>query len=147
VTTPHPGVQPVSRVSSDGLETLRATIVESGALDRPKLAVPDGTMSEGVVRVEAGRTTYHAPVEIALDGDLELRGLYDNARLARERDGENHLTEWVDDHGLAAGRTVLVDVVVDGEQYGLRTPGGDAVYRVVGTPDDDLASIAEDVDG
>jgi hypothetical protein len=134
-------------VSSDGLETVRATIVESGALDRPKLSVPDDTLPEGVVRVDADRTTYHAPVEVALDGDLELRGLYDNARLARERDGENHLGEWVDAQGLEAGRTVLLDVVVEGAQYGLRSPGEDAVYRVVETPDDDLASIAEDVDG
>ena len=134
-------------VSSDGVETVRATIVESGALDRPKLRVPDGTMPEGVVRVDAGRSTYHAPVEVGLDGDLEVRGLYDNARTARQRDGDNHLAGWVDDEGLDPGRTALVDVVVDGEQYGLRAPGEDAVYRVVEAPNDDLASIAEDVDG
>jgi hypothetical protein len=104
-------------------------------------------MPEGVVRVDADGATYHAPVAIDFDGDLELRGLYDNARMARERDGENRLREWVDDQGLAPGRTVLVDVVVEGEQYGLRAPGDSAVYRVVESPDDDLASIAEDVDG
>ena len=98
-------------VSSDGVETLRATIVESGALDRPKLRVPDGTAPEGVVRVEADRTTYHAPVEVSLDGDLEVRGLYDNPRMARQRDGDNRLAEWVE------------------------------------AADDNLASIAEDVDG
>jgi hypothetical protein len=134
-------------VTSDGVETVRATIVESGSLDRPKVSVPDGTMPEGVVRVDTDRATYHAPVAIDFDGDLELRGLYDNARMARERDGENRLREWVDDQGLAPGRTVLVDVVVEGEQYGLRAPGDSAVYRVVESPDDDLASIAEDVDG
>jgi len=134
-------------VTSDGVETVRATIVESGSLDRPKVSVPDGTMPEGVVRVDADGATYHAPVAVGFDGDLELRGLYDNARMARERDGENRLREWVDDQGLAPGRTVLVDVVVEGEQYGLRAPGDSAVYRVVESPDDDLASIAEDVDG
>jgi hypothetical protein len=134
-------------VTSDGVETVRATIVESGSLDRPKVSVPDGTMPVGVVRVDADRATYHAPVAIDFDGDLEFRGLYDNARMARERDGENRLREWVDDQGLAPGRTVLVDVVVEGEQYGLRAPGDSAVYRVVESPDDDLASIAEDVDG
>ena len=134
-------------VTSDGVETVRATIVESGSLDRPKVSVPDGTMPEGVVRVDADGATYHAPVAIDVDGDLELRGLYDNARMARVRDGENRLREWVDDQGLAPGRTVLVDVVVEGEQYGLRAPGDSAVYRVVESPDDDLASIAEDVDG
>jgi hypothetical protein len=135
------------RVSSDGVETVPATIVESGALDRPKLSLPDDAMPEGVVRIEADRITYHGPVELALDGDLELRGLYDNARMARERNGDNHLAEWVEDQGLEVGRTVLVDVVVEGDQYGLRAPGTDAVYRVVETTDDDLASIAEDVDG
>ena len=134
-------------VSSDGVETVHAEIVESGALDRPKLHVPDGTAAEGVVRVEADRATYHAPVEVSLDGDLEVRGLYDNPRMARQRDGDNHLAEWVEAAGLEPGRTALVDIVVDGEQYGLRAPGEDAVYRVVEAPDDDLASIAEDVDG
>ncbi len=134
-------------VTSDGVETVRATIVESGALDRPKIRLPDDTAAEGVVRVDADGTSYHAPVAVALDGDLELRGLYDNARMARERDGDNRLASWVDEKGLDPGRTVLVDVVVEDEQYGLRAPGEEAVYRVVDAPDDDLASIAEDVDG
>jgi len=137
----------MARVSSDGLETIHGTILESGALDRLKLGVPDGAMPEGVVRVDAGRSTYHAPPEVGLDGDLELRGLNDNARMARDRDGQNHLDTWVADEGLEAGRTVLLDVVVEGTQYGLRAPGEDAVYRVVERPDDDLAAIAEDVDG
>ena len=45
----------MARVSSNGLETIRLTIVESGALDRLKLGVPDGAMPEGVVRVDAGQ--------------------------------------------------------------------------------------------
>ena len=134
-------------VTSDGVDTARAEIVESGALDRPKVRLPDGTAPEGVVRVDADGSTYHAPVTVSLDGDLELRGLYDNARMARERDGDNRLAAWVDENGLAPGRTVLVDVVVDGQQYGLRAPGEEAVYRVVDSPDNDLASIAEDLDG
>ena len=134
-------------VTSDGVDTVRAEIVESGALDRPKVRLPDGTAPEGVVQIDADGSTYHAPVVVALDGDLELRGLYDNARMARERDGDNRLAAWVDEKGLAPGRTVLVDVVVDGQQYGLRAPGEEAVYRVVDSPDDDLASIAEDLDG
>lgn len=135
------------RVSSDGVETVRAEIVESGALDRPKIALPDADLPEGVVRVDADDTTYHAPVAVNLEGGVELRGLYGNPRLARERDGDNHLTDWVESAGLEAGRTVLVDVVVAGEQYGLRAPGTDAVYDVVESPDEDLAAIAEDLDG
>lgn len=134
-------------VSSDGVETIRASIQQAGALDRPKLVVPEKAIPEGVVRVEADETTYHAYVEVGLDGDTELRGLYENARLARTGDGQNHLGEWVTDAGLDAGRSALLDVVVEGEQYGLRAPGERAVYDVVETPDDSLASIAEDVDG
>jgi hypothetical protein len=130
-------------VSSDAVETVRASIASAGALDRPKLLAPERTMPEGVVRVEADETTYHAAVEVG----LELRGLYDNARLARTGEGENHLGRWVDAKGLEAGRSALVDVVVEGEQYGLRAPGETAVYRVVDSPDDGLASIAEDLDG
>ena len=134
-------------VTSDGVETVRAAIERAGALDRPKLVVPEGTMPEGVVRVDADGTTYHAHVEVGLDGDLEVRGLYDNARLARTGEGENRLGEWVEAAGLEAGRSALVDVVVEGEQYGLRAPGDRAVYDVMETPDDSLASIAEDLDG
>lgn len=137
----------MSRVSSDGVETVRASIEQSGALNRPKLVLPEGTIPDGVVRVDADETTYHADVDVGLGGDLELRGLYENARLARTDEGENHLGGWVESKGLEAGRSVLVDVVVDGEQYGLRAPGERAVYRVVDQPDDSLASIAEDVDG
>jgi hypothetical protein len=134
-------------LSSDGVETVRASIEQAGALNRPKVVVPEGTMPEGVVRVEAGNTTYHADVQVGLDDEVEIRGLYENARLARERDGQNRLSEWVDEKDLEAGRSALVDIVVDGEQYGLRAPGEDAVYRVTDSPDDSLASIAEDVDG
>lgn len=134
-------------VSSDGVDTVRASIESAGALDRPKLVVPDGTMPEGVVRVEATDSSYHAYVEVGLGGDLEVRGLYDNPRLARTGEGENHLTDWVDSKGLEDGRSALVDVIVDGEQYGLRAPGERAVYRVVEGPDDALSSIAEDLDG
>jgi hypothetical protein len=134
-------------LSSDGVETVRVAIESAGALDRPKLVVPEGTMPEGVVRIEADESTYHAPVEVGLDGEYELRGLYDNARLAREGGGENRLTEWVEAAGLEAGRSALLDVVVEGEQYGLRAPGERAVYDIAETPDDSLASIAEDLDG
>lgn len=135
------------RVTSDDVETVRASIVTAGALDRPRIVLPEGTMPEGVVRVVADETTYRAPVERGFDGDLEVRGLYRNARLARAGDGENVLGEWVASNDLEAGRSVLVDEVVPDEQYGLRAPGERAVYRAVEAPDDDLASIAEDLDG
>ncbi|MFQ3320435.1 MAG: hypothetical protein ACI8UR_002434 [Natronomonas sp.] len=134
-------------VSSDGVDTVRASIEQSGALDRPKLVVPDDVLPEGTVRVDADETTYHAVVDTGLGGDLELRGLYDNARLARTGEGENQLEEWVESCGLEIGRSALLDIVVEGEQYGLRAPGTRAVYQVADSPDDSLASIAEDVDG
>lgn len=134
-------------LTSDGVETVRASIENAGALDRPKLVLPDGTIPEDIVRIVANETTYHAPVDVGLGGELELRGLYDNTRIARSGDGENHLDAWVETKDLEAGRSVLVDVIVEDEQYGLRAPGERAIYQVTESPDDSLASIAEDVDG
>ncbi len=133
-------------VSSDGTETIRVPIERAGALDRPKLVVPDGVVSEGVVRVVADGTTYHAPIDRGLSDGVELRGLYDNARLARTGEGENRLPDWVAEKGLEAGRSVLLDIVVEGVQYGLRAPGERAVYETIDAPNDSLASIAEDLE-
>lgn len=133
-------------VTSETVETVRVAIETAGSLDRPRLVVPDGAAPEGVVRVVADERTYHAPIERGLSGDLELRGLYENARLARTRDGRNVLPEWIDRKDLHAGRSALLDIVVEGEQYGLRAPGERAVYQTVEGPPDSLASIAEDLD-
>ncbi len=133
-------------VTSESTETIRASIVAVGAVDRPTVSLPDGTISEGVVRVDADETTYHAPITRGLSGDLELSGLYENARLARTQDGTNHFPSWVERHGLDIDRSVLLDVILEGTQYGLRAPGNRAVYEIIDAPDDSLASIADNLD-
>ena len=97
-----------------------------------------------MVRLVLGGRTRFARVDRGLDGGLEIRGAYDNRRLAREADGENRLVEWAEREGVDVGRSVLVDVVEAGELYGIRRPGTDAVYDLPETTrDDSLAAIAE----
>lgn len=136
----------MTNVTSDAVETIRVDVDTTGSLDRPRLVVPEGQVPETVVRVVADERTYHAPVERAISGDLEITGLYGNTRLARERAGENLLPTWLSNHNLSAGRSAHLDVVVDGEQYGLRAPGDRAVYHVVESTNDSLQSIAETLD-
>ncbi len=89
--------------------------------------------------------TYHASIE---NGDgPEINGAYDNARLARERTGEDRLEEWRRSTEIDYGRSVLVDVVESGFLYGVREPGERVVYEAVESPDDSLAAIARDLDG
>jgi hypothetical protein len=122
--------------------------VAAGATGRPRIAVPDDAVETfptgDVVRLVLGGRTRFARVDRALDDSIEIRGAYDNRRLAREADGENRLVEWAEREGVDVGRSVLVDVVEPGELYGVRRPGTDAVYELPGTTrDDSLAAIAE----
>lgn len=134
-------------VSSDAVDSVRATLARAGRTDRPKVTIPDDARdrfpTEEVVRLDLGGKTRHARVERALDDTLEFRGAYANARQAREADGENLLAAWADDAGLDFGRTVHLDVVDEGTAYGLRAPGERAVYTVATSPDDSLADIAK----
>lgn len=138
-------------VSSDGVESVRATLARAGRVDRPKVTLPedarDRIPEDEVVRLALAGTTRYAAVERALDDGVEIRGAYDTARAARERDGPNRLVEWADDSGLDFGRTVHLDVVEEGFFYGLRAPGERAVYRVPDRPDEGLADIAEEIEG
>lgn len=134
-------------VPSDAVESVRATVERAGRTDRPKITVPESVrdrIPEGEpVRLSLGGSVRHATVELAIDDSLELRGAYDNARLAREGEGANRLVEWVDDAGLDFGRTVHLDLVDEGFFYGLRAPGERAVYQVPDRPDGELADIAK----
>lgn len=156
------------RVAADNssVETLRATLARAGRTDRPKVELPESfDVPDGPVRLVLDDHEYHACIELSLRDVPEIRGAYDTPRIARERatrsagDGpseersdsreraaENRLVEWVEDSGLGFDRSVLVDVVVPGQLYGLRTPGGHAVYEV-SERDEGLASIAEEIDG
>lgn len=137
-------------VPSDAVNSVRATLARAGRTDRPKVTVPDEATDQfpefEVVRIGTGNDTYFARVELAIDDTMEIRGLYDNARLAKEGDGENHLPAWADDNGLDFERTVHLDIVDEGFFYGLRAPGERVVYRVPDRPDDGLADIAEGIE-
>ena len=142
------------RISSDhaSIPTVRATLVQSGALDRPKIEIPDDESDSfpdaELVRVVADDTEYRARVESPLTGEgREIRGLYETPRLARNPDeGENHLGAWVESAGVEFDQSVLVDVIEAGFKYGLRAPGQRTVYEATESPDDDLADIANKLD-
>jgi hypothetical protein len=143
------------RISSDhsSLTTVRATLVRSGGLDRPKVEIPDDDADQfpdgELVRVVADDTEYRAHIESPLTGDgREIRGLYESPTLARNpEDGENRLGDWADGTGVEFGQSVLVDVIEAGFKYGLREPGERAVYEATESPHDGLADIAERLDG
>ncbi|MFC6940989.1 hypothetical protein ACFQE8_13630 [Salinirubellus sp. GCM10025818] len=138
------------RIAADNpsVETVRATLAAAGATGRPRIAVPDDSVEAfpvgEVVRLVLGGRTRFARIDRAIDDTVEIRGAYDNRRLAREADGENRLVEWADAEGVDVGRSVLVDVVEAGELYGVRRAGTSAVYELPETSrNDSLAAIAE----
>lgn len=142
------------RISSDhsSLMTVRATLVRSGGLDRPKIEIPEADAdlfaTDDLVRVVADDTEYRARIESPLtDEGREIRGLYESPTLARNPgDGENHLESWIDGTGIDFGQSVLVDVVEEGFKYGLREPGQRVFYEATESPDDSLADIAKQLD-
>ncbi|MFC6836956.1 DUF7112 family protein [Halomarina ordinaria] len=139
----------VERISHDNssVTTLRARVERAGRTERPKLVLPEGVATpDDPVRLVLGGRTYHALIEPDFDGVPEIRGAYDNARLARERDGENHLVEWYERGSLDFGRSVHLDVVDPGSLYGVRAPGERATYPSLDGPSDSLADIARDVE-
>ena len=135
------------RSDSPAVETIRATVARSGGTRRPEVRLPPDSAAavpDGAVRLVIGGSEYHAPVA-SVSGTTALRGAYDNARRARERDGTDRLAEWIADRDLDFERSVLLDVVIPGEQYGLRAPGEEAVYAVRQGPANDLQDIARDL--
>lgn len=133
----------------DTVETHRLTLSTVGRTDRPRIELPDelGLEHGDIVTLSTGRKEYVAQVAKNLDGSLEIRRAVDNRRLAKTDDeGENRLAEWVESVGLDAGRSVLLDVLVDGKQYGLRKPGDRVVYTLHDTPSESLSDIASDLD-
>jgi hypothetical protein len=136
------------RIRSDGVETIRATVKRSGGTHRPAISLPADRAEEfpeSPIRVTIDGTEYHAPLVSGADG-VALRGAYANPRRARERAGTDHLAAWIDDRGIDFGRSVLLDVVVPGEGYGLRAPGEDVVYTVRQGASTGLQDIARDLE-
>ncbi|TKX74099.1 hypothetical protein EXE46_10740 [Halorubrum sp. GN11_10-6_MGM] len=151
------------RVPSDGedVSSVRVSLARSGGTRRPCVRLPDDDALDGrvesgtcdalgvdagdLIRVAFDGTEYHARVASDSRGRL-LRGAYDNRRLAREGgEGTNRLVEWLDANGREPGEGVVLDVVVSGEQYGLRIPGERTVYDAARGPPSSLADIARDV--
>lgn len=135
----------------DSIETCRATVERVGRTDRLKVALPSdaaGDLDAGdVVRLVLDGTTYHTRVETDFDGNYEFRGAFQSPTLARDPDADrDNLPDWLSDAGIDAGGSVLVDVVTAGVQYGLRAPGTRTVYEAADQGNDDLASIARDLE-
>jgi hypothetical protein len=140
------------RIPSDhpSIETHRTSLERRGRMDRPRLdcsGIDASLPVDDVVRLTLAGDTYHARVERTFEGDPEIRGVYDNPRIAREpAEGTDRLAKWQRHNGLEFGRSVLLDVVVSGHAYGLRVPGERAVYEATIPPDDSLRSIARSLD-
>ncbi|HET7324449.1 MAG TPA: hypothetical protein VFJ06_08965 [Halococcus sp.] len=136
------------RVSSDHptVETVRVTLSRYGRT-RSRLSLPnDDRFPCTPVRLVLDGDTYHAEIEAGRDGP-EITGAYDNARLARERTGDDRLEGWRAESNIDYGRSVLLDIVESGFLYGVREPGERAVYDAIESPDESLAAIARDLDG
>ena len=95
----------------DAVDTHRVAIEAVGRTGRPRVVLPEDTgLTDGDVATFAlDGDDYEARVETSLDGDFVVTHVADNRRLARERDGENRLAEWV-----ASGDVVHRETVVDG---------------------------------
>jgi hypothetical protein len=129
------------------VSTHRATLARAGRTDRPKIVLPEELqVPDDPVRLVLDGHTYYTVVDADFDGVPEVRGAYDNVRMARERDGSNHLVEWVEAADLEFGRSVHVDVV-ESDLLGVRAPGESAVYSAPASPNDSLQDIARDLDG
>ena len=152
------------RVPSDGedVSSVRVSLARSGGTRRPCVRLPDDADLDGrvesgscdalrvsagdLIRVAIDREEFHARVAADSRGRL-LRGAFDNRRLAREvGEGANRLVEWLDANDRDPGESVVLDVVVPGELYGLRTPGERTVYEATRGPRSSLADIARDVE-
>lgn len=132
------------------VDAVRATVAQAGRTDRPKIVLPQDDehfpQTDEPVEVALDGRTYHARLDRDFDGVPEIRALRQNARLAREGDGENALVDWFRRSPLDFGRSVHVDVIDAGALYGIRAPGASAVYTVTDRPADALADIANDLD-
>lgn len=132
----------------DAVDTHRVPIEAVGRTGRPRVVLPDAIdVSDGsTVTLSLDGDAHDATVGTTLDGDLAITHAADNRRLARERDGENRLAEWVESASVSLGGSAHLDVVTAGQHYGLRTPGTRVVYTATTAPDSSLSDIASDLD-
>ena len=140
------------RLPSDhpSIETHRIELKRRGRMDRPRLDLAgiDADLPIGeVIRLTLDGAIYHAHIEATFGNDPEIRGAYDNPRLAREPgEGIDRLAEWLSSRELDFGRSVCFDVIVPGHAYGLRAPGERTVYEATAPPSESLQGIARSLD-
>jgi hypothetical protein len=138
------------RLPSDheAVETRRVGISRVGRTDRPRVELPEDidVAAGDVIECVLDGEGFYARVETTIEGQPMVQHAADNRRLARETEGENRLVEWFADSDCSLEGSVHLDIVTAGHTYGLRTPGSRVVYTATDTPDDSLASIAEDLD-
>lgn len=134
-------------VTHESVESVAGSVERVGGTRRRQVVAPDlEPPDDDVVRLDIDGTTYRAAVQVTGDGDLAFRSAHDSPSQARTGAGTDHLPSFLDDHDLAVGRTVHVDVVDEGFRYGLRAPGQAATYRTTGGPRSSLADIARSLD-
>ena len=136
---------------SDAVDSSRATIVRRGGSRTPYLELPaavaETVATDDRLTIVIDGAEYYATVAGDSDG-LLLYGAYETRKQARTTgEGTNRLGEWLRGLDREIGDSVLCDVIVAGERYGLRAPGERAVYTVKHEPRDSLQSIAESLDG
>ncbi|MFP8951417.1 hypothetical protein ACLI4Z_00400 [Natrialbaceae archaeon A-arb3/5] len=140
------------RISSDhpSVRTIRATCTETttGVLLEIPAEDRDAFPVDEVVRVVLDREELFARAERALTGDdLSIRGIYETPDLVRDPSGDtDRLNDWIDDHGVRAGGSVLIDVIEPSFLYGLREPGTTAYYDAYEPPNQSLSDIARELE-
>ncbi|MUV90896.1 hypothetical protein GJ629_14160 [Halapricum sp. CBA1109] len=133
----------------DTVSSYRIPVESVGRTSRLRLALPSAVpvAAGDVLRLTLDGRDAHAQVTDGIEGGLQVRGAYDNARLARETDADatDRLREWLSAADRSAGQSVLLDELVAGDHYGLRAPGERVVYTVKRSPSGSLSDIAEDL--
>lgn len=127
--------------------THNGTVVRHGTRRRAVAFDPSCPLSETVLRVTASGSEWFTRPAKQPDGRWLITGLYRRPAAAREPGHqEERLGDWLEEHELTRGRTVLLDVVVDDLTYGLRAPGGEAVYEAPKTETAGLMDIARQLE-
>jgi len=137
----------MTRISSDHdtIDSVRATVVSHGTRRKIAIELPsDVSIPAGeVFQISMSGNLYHGRFDSFADG-LRLLGVYQTPDVARDpAEGDDHLSSWLTDEGLTAGRSVHVDIIEPEYKYGLRPPGEQVVYTDPDPPDSSLQSIAE----
>ena len=141
------------RIASDhpSVQTVRSTCVETTTGVRLEIPADDrdAVPTDEVVRLVLDGDELFGRVERALTGDeLSIPGVYETPDQARDPSGAtDRLAEWVDEHDVPAGGSVLIDVIEPDFLYGLRQPGETAFYDAREPPSDSLSDIANDLEG